>query len=374
MARLNYSDNVEASGRSLHLQTNTMEDTNRVVSTLFDGGRVLAKEERAYEADLSEDQIRDLTGRFHADRRESIERLYLISAKIKTVRHAQSMVMLGLLFLKWRLIDEAVSEFEYALKQDERLGEAYLDLGRAYLLRGGIPEAIDILRKGLETAPDYPDLHMELGHAFFLNRQHQEAVDALEAALRINDAYADAHYLLALVHFQRFLQGAQGSGQAADRAKNQVIEHLNRAVSDSKRFRIKTVAEGVLLIKKGDFEAALKKLRDTYRDISPEVDMHFHYEFYLNFLYGPDGRNPKHVQKYRVTLEKLLREHPDYPDLHNYMGVTALIQSRDFINHALQEFRTANRLNPDYQEAARNLKLTENDGKGFLLLLRAVLR
>ena len=102
--------------------------------------------------------------------------------------------------------------------------------------------------------------------------------------------------------------------------------------------------------------------------------MTFHYEFYLNFLYGEDGRSSKYLDRYRETLERHLKEHPDYPDLHNYWGVTCLIQSREHINQAVHAFRTANQLNPEYREAARNLKLTENDGKGFLLLLRAVLR
>ncbi|NQT25631.1 tetratricopeptide repeat protein [candidate division KSB1 bacterium] len=374
MARINFSDNVEARGRNLHLQTNTLDENNHMVSTLFDGGRVLAKEDKVYQEDLADDALQNEVMIFHADRKESIERLYLISARVKTMRHAQSMHMLGCLFLKWHLIDEAISEFEYALNQDDQYGDAYLNLGRAYILRGGFQEAIEILQKGRNIATNYPDIQAELGYAYLLNHQHKEAIDMLEAALKINASYADVHYLLALVFFYRFLHEESGQDDNIEHFKDRTIEHLNRAVSLSKRYRIKAVGEGVLFIKRGEFEAGYRKLLDTQEKIGPELDKTFHYEFYLNFLYGQDGRNHKYLDQYRATLEQLLREHPDYPDLHNYLGVTSLIQSREHINRAIHEFRTANQLNPEYQEAARNLKLTENDGKGFLLLLRAVLR
>lgn len=374
MARINFSDNVEARGRSLHLQTNTLDDDNRMVSTLFDGGRVLAKDERIYIEDPDDSALEAEVREFHQDRKEAIERLYAISAKIKTVRHTQSVFMLGCLFLKWHLIDEAISEFEYALNQDDQYGEVYLNLGRAYILRGGYQEAIDILRKGREVASNYPDICMQLGYACLLNQQHDEAIEEFETALSINVSYADVHYLISLVHFYRFLHAEPDRDENVDRHKNKTIEHLNRAVSLSRRYRIKAVAEGVLLIKREEYEAAYRKLLETREQIKPELDMTCHYEFYLNFLYGQDGRNSKYLDRYRATLEKHLKEHPDYPDLHNFLGVTSLIQSREHINHAVQEFRTANELNPEYREAARNLKLTENDGKGFLLLLRAVLR
>lgn len=375
MAKINFSDNVEARGRSLHLQTNTLDEENRMISTLFDGGRVLAKEERVYGDDLSDEDLQNQVMGFHMDRKESIERLYLISAKIKTVRHAQSMNMLGCLFLKWRLLDEAISEFEYALNQDDQSGAIYLNLGRAYIQRGGIQEAVEILQKGREIAAGYPDIHAELAYAYLLDHQHDKSIEMLKAALKINDSYAHAHYLIAVITFYRFLHSESGHGNDnTDKLKNQTIEHLNRAVSLSKVYRVKAVAEGVLFIKKGEFEAAYKKLMEIHEKIQPEIDMTFHYEFYLNFLYGPDGRNKKYLDQYRAILEELLRDHPDYADLHNYLGVTSLIQCRDYINRAVQEFRAANQLNPEYQEAARNLKLTENDGKGFLLLLRAVFR
>jgi hypothetical protein len=51
-----------------------------------------------------------------------------------------------------------------------------------------------------------------------------------------------------------------------------------------------------------------------------------------------------------------------------------LIQSRELFNTALRHFRQACDIHPGYERAKTNLKLAENDGKGFLILLRAMLK
>jgi hypothetical protein len=56
------------------------------------------------------------------------------------------------------------------------------------------------------------------------------------------------------------------------------------------------------------------------------------------------------------------------------LGIAHLIQCRNLFLRALEEFRVSLRINPGYKRAEKNLKLSENDGKGFLILLRAILK
>ena len=67
-------------------------------------------------------------------------------------------------------------------------------------------------------------------------------------------------------------------------------------------------------------------------------------------------------------------ENPDYADVRNNLGIAHLIQCRNLFLKALDEFRGALKINPDFKKAEKNLKLAENDGKGFLILLRAILK
>jgi lipoprotein NlpI len=73
-------------------------------------------------------------------------------------------------------------------------------------------------------------------------------------------------------------------------------------------------------------------------------------------------------------MKQEIAEHPRYPDLHNHLGVAYLIQCRNLFLRALDEFRRAIRLNPNYRQAQKNLKLAENEGKGLFILLRALLK
>ena len=73
MARINYSDNIHVRGRELHLQTRTFDDESKIVTTLFDGGRVLTKEESYLDLNIAkEDQAVEVEA-FHKERKALIE-------------------------------------------------------------------------------------------------------------------------------------------------------------------------------------------------------------------------------------------------------------------------------------------------------------
>ena len=65
---------------------------------------------------------------------------------------------------------------------------------------------------------------------------------------------------------------------------------------------------------------------------------------------------------------------PENKDIWNNLGVIHLIQCRNLFLQALGEFRKALEINPDFEKAQKNKKLVENDGKEFLILLRAILK
>ncbi len=91
-------------------------------------------------------------------------------------------------------------------------------------------------------------------------------------------------------------------------------------------------------------------------------------------MFGGKGKDDEFIQHYHEKLKKAITKYPRYPDLHNNLGIVSLIQCRNLFLNALDEFREALKLNPEYKKAEKNLKLAENDGKGFLILLRAILK
>ncbi len=56
------------------------------------------------------------------------------------------------------------------------------------------------------------------------------------------------------------------------------------------------------------------------------------------------------------------------------MGIVHIIQCRHLFLKAVAEFERAVELNRNYSEARENLELIQNVKKGFLILLRAILK
>ena len=104
------------------------------------------------------------------------------------------------------------------------------------------------------------------------------------------------------------------------------------------------------------------------------LDLDFIDAFYLNFMYGEKGKHATVVNNFVNALEILEKRHPKYSDLKTHLGIGYLIQCRELFLNALQQFRHACEIDPNYKKAKDNLKLAENEGKGFLILLRALLK
>ena len=65
MARIHYSDNIHARSRELYLQTQNL-DEGKIVSTLFDGGRLLAKEAVHYDPGISKGDLESRAKKYHS--------------------------------------------------------------------------------------------------------------------------------------------------------------------------------------------------------------------------------------------------------------------------------------------------------------------
>jgi tetratricopeptide (TPR) repeat protein len=113
-----------------------------------------------------------------------------------------SLIRLGRQFLKWSLLDEAISELEFALQYDNKSGDAYEALGRAFLKRGSIKEAIELLQTGCKSISTLADLWQLLGRAFYRDGRLKESIGAHQRALKINRSYDEAHISLAICYLQ----------------------------------------------------------------------------------------------------------------------------------------------------------------------------
>jgi len=375
MAGINFSDNIQVKGRELHLQTHWIESGNQIVSTLFDGGRVLSKVVTHHTPSSEMDELREKIKDIHIENRESIALLYAISTRVKTVRHARSLHMLGRQFLKWNLLDEAISELEFAKQYDPEIEDIYLNLGEAFLKRGGYKEAREIHEKGISKFSNYADLWHQLGKVYLKEKAFEKAHQTFKKCIQLNNNYAEAYFFLCLC----FLSMLEEKGENIEINKKQKTlqmakNHLERTVHLSTRFRTPLIKNAIQRIEDGRIVDLFNQLEQTERDLPPYVDLHFHDVFYLEFMYGEKGRDIEMISRYVTRLEHVLNENPEYADIHNNLAIGYLIQCRALFQKALHHFQNAYEINPDFERAKNNYKLAKNDGKGLVILLRALLK
>ncbi len=376
MQLLGLNNDVLVGGRRFHVQTAYSEGTGTIVSQIFDNGRIVDKLESVLES--SESNGLALPRKLKAVHQEMIsemEMLFFIAEKVDQVKHPVSSNKLGLVFLSKNLFDDAIAQFRKAIELDKDYTEAHRNLGMSLVLKMDYPAAEESLRRAATLAPKYADLYQYLGAAQIEQKKYESALESLNSALEHNPSYYEAHFNMARLFLRTLVEGVDQSylPPATVRAKRSV-EHLTRTAEGFASFRTPRIEKSIQLIEEGAFAQAQDEL-DTLRQETPaEIENLFEHEFYLKFMYGGKGKDDAFIQKYAESLRAAIQEYPNYADLHNNLGVAYLIQCRNLFLRALEEFRQAIKINPHYKRAEKNLKLAENDGKGFLILLRAILK
>ena len=372
MENLGLNNDVLVGGRKFHIQTSYSDASRLIQSKVFNEGQVIDSKEVPVNG-VSMDDINTQLSGVHQEQITEMEILYYIYEKVKAVRHASSSQKLGLVFLKKNLLKEAIEQFKLALEIDPNLNDVYGSLGRALLISGRYDDAADLLREGVERAPKYADIQNYLGVAYLYQENFSDAITHLTEAISLNENYIGAHYHLGIAHLA---EGLEQSGSLDENSENyqKAMEHIALAVERMVDRHIPGFQKVLDLVRKSSYKEAVNVFLNSTPKEALTHFLNLENEFYLKFMYGGKGKDDMFIADYVHNLRDLLGDHPQYADLRNNLGIAYLIQCRNLFLKALEEFRAALKINPNFKKAEKNLKLAENDGKGFLILLRAILK
>ena len=165
---------------------------------------------------------------------------------------------LGVLATRESRIDEAIRDFEQALKMNPRHLLTLDNLGNAYRLERRWDEARGVLERALAIAPEDPEANYSLGMVFAQNNNTDKAYEYLQRALKSRPAYPEALNNVGVLYL------------ATDR-RDQAVASFERCIQ-----------------------------------VAPSFD-----QAYLNLarLYAIEGAR----DKARRLLLDLLKQHPDHP-------------------------------------------------------------
>ncbi|MDZ7335246.1 MAG: tetratricopeptide repeat protein [candidate division KSB1 bacterium] len=375
MESIGLNNEISIGGKNFHVQTHYLESGEKVISNVFENGVVVFNKGISVASNASAADIRHVVSQLHQLVISDLEMIYYIAEKVKTIHHAASNNKLGLVFLKRNLLDDAVSAFKRALEIDPELVEGYNNLGYALLRQGAYQEAIEAFNTGIMKNEKYADLHFNLGVAYFQNGKFADALRELNNAIAINSNYVAALLYICMIHLKSLVEELPdvALGSISERitfVENKLID-IN---SNGLYFKPENIDAALEHVRQANYSAAIDALDAASKELPELLDSYLESEFYLKFMFGGKGKDEQFINEYIGQLKAAIEKYPSYADLHNNLGIAYLIKCRNLFLNALEEFREAKRINPDFKKADKNLKLAENDGKGFLILLRAILK
>ena len=375
MSDQGFNSNIRVGKKKLHIQTSYAEETSKASVSVFEEGRLIDKREMQVDTAVAEN-VSEEVKQFHELVISDLKMLFYVAKQVRSSKYVPSIKKLGQLFLAKGFFDEAIDLFQLANKIDPRTADCSFELGQAYFKKSEFKTALEQLQLKAEANPEYPDVHLLIGQAFWKLAQFSSAIKSVKTAIRLNKEYDLAYFYLGKFLIESTIHSPKNSELAPpiERIK-EAVKNFKMAMSLSTDFNPTAMASGFEKLESREkVEEALAEFDRAFSPITtPEKNMIVDSEFYLKFMFSGLEKD-RELDHHIKTIEKSVFQHPDYPDLHQSLGLAYLIKGWHYFVKSTEEFRAAVKINPSFASARKKLKLLENDGRGFLILLRAILK
>lgn len=214
--------------------------------------------------------------------------------------------------------------------------EAYIGNAKHLEASNRYGEAAEQLEKAIAIEPGYADVHFNLACLYENIGRFDASAEELRRAISINPNFFKVRVMLA--------KNLHRGGHHAE-----AVEELSELLATAPTFFIEQVKELIRLIKADEhlekreaiFNSLLEERPSTAqvsKQVSLEAIQNGDYDFALN------------------ELRKAIAMNPDYPDLHNLIGIA--YANKGMTDDAVMEFETALKIHPDYLKAHLNIALT----------------
>ncbi|OGC39177.1 hypothetical protein A2Y85_02125 [candidate division WOR-3 bacterium RBG_13_43_14] len=354
-----------------HIETFAEPKLFKLISQTFKSGRVLDIKETNYDHQIREKTLIDLIQALHNHQIESLANLLKLAESISKSMHADAMNKIGVLFMAKGFYQEAKKTLSNAIKLDPQLTDAHRNMGNVYKKIGDIDRAIAQYTRALYLAPANADYYLDLGLAYLEKDMYDEAFQELGKAIDFNKNFADAYFNLGLLILKEKILKSE---KPNEKDVISSIVNLKYASLLDPRFQVDAFKRAIQNLEEKEFSAAHKQLSKIKEEMK-KTDIHeFIYDFELFSKYSDLKEVSITVDEYIDIMYAKIETSPQYADLRNALGKAYLIKMRSLFNAALTQFKRAVEINPNYQHATRNLELVENEIKGFMLFLRAILK
>jgi len=247
-------------------------------------------------------------------------------------------VDLGMTYVEQGRLDEAIAEFEEAIRLDPDHADAHVNLGTAYHQQGKFEEAIAELQVAVELEPDDATAYRNLGTAYGEQGQAEEAAAAYEKAIELDPDFGEVHGDLAGVYTRL---GRLGEAIAAG----------EKAVELAPEYAMAYNNLGFAYYTQGMHDEAIAEYQEAIR-IDPDFGKAHDN---LGVAYMMQGQLDQAIAEF----EEAIKVNPGYAGGHVNLGTA--YQTQGMHDEAITEYQEAIRINPDLAMPHKNLALLYRD-------------
>lgn len=372
MSSIFFSKKLRYLNRKYLFQTTFNEIDRSVVSSLFNEGRLLDMRSAPIPDHVSEEGVVEHIMKIHEEILEGYEILLKLAESGKNSGRLELNIKLGSALLAKKLYDEAIELLDSTPGDSD--GESAINLlrGKLYIAKE-MPEKAELeLKNAVKLSPDYPDIRNLLGETYLKLRKPTAAIEQFKMATTLNVYYDRAFYNLGLGYILNGI--VREDFELAKDIQRLCRESFDKAVSLNPGYAGDDFQAGLENLGEGNLEEAYNRLSG----IPPRKTAHAKFdnllEIYLRCVFGERGINEKTILSYIEKIENLLTTNPGYADLQNELGMAYTLMGKIMGDKAMDHFKMALDINPNFKKAIKNLKLSENELRGFDVLLEAILK
>ena len=367
-----FTDKLKRLGRDYLFQTTINEQQKNINCSLFNAGQLINNRIIAYPQDLLGAELMEKVHYIHKQNFADIDSLLGLAERMRKLEKPEIIEKLGKTLYSKDLYDEGIELLVLAAQKYSESPGLHFVLGRLYLGKGVYDEAEIELHKAVELAPNFPDYRNLLGVAYLKLKKSLAAIKEFNKAVELNIYFDKAYFNLGLAFIGNGLY-REDYNLAKNLVKNS-MDSFEKAILFNPSYETQDYFNGLIALKQGDLQAAfslLSSVADLNTVLTSEDRL---LEMYLRYVHDEAGMTEDGIKRYIERISELLKTNSGYADLHNELGMAYTVMSKFMNDKAIMHFQAALKINPNFAKATRNLKLSQNDLKGFEILLEAIVK
>lgn len=222
--------------------------------------------------------------------------------------------------------------------------ESHVALSRERMNEGNLESALREMEQAVQLKPNFADLRFNLGSLYFESSRAAEAQEHFTKALEINPKFFKARVLLARTYF-------------ADALGDDAISELDIAKDSCPNFFKENISDLIQMIRINEETEIVEK---AFHEVLEERPSSAQVSREIAIEAIQRGENEEAIRE----LKKAIAIKPDYPDLHNYLGIA--YGNAGMVDDSIEEFEVSLKINPYYLKARLNLALALYDCGRFV--------